>query len=666
MSKNTELEIVEIEDMRIRMRDGCILSARVWMPKNAVLVPVPAILEHLPYRKRDGTDLRDCENHTWFAKHGYACVRTDMRGNGDSQGLMADEYLQQELDDAIDIIEFLAAQKWCTGKIGMMGISWGGFNSLQVAAMAPKNLNAVITVCSSADRFADDIHYKGGCLLGVNFTWAARMLSYSSRPPDPTVFGKDWKKEWLNRLKNLPLLADVWLSHQQREAYWKHGSICENYHSIKIPVLSIGGWHDGYRNTVTKLVENLNSPVKGIIGPWNHRYPHQAEPEPKIGFLQEALRWWDRWLRGKQTNVENDPDYRLFLMDSISPSRKIVYRPGRWIAKRKNSGINCSFLSLNLGENTLGAKDKIVTPISISSPIGCGSGTGDFFPYNFGMEMPAEQTLDDDKSSSFDGSVLSEPLSIVGGPKIEVEVCSDKPLAQLAFRLCDVSPEGISSLITHGFLNLTMRNSFSKPKILTDNEKFKVTLELDQVAYLIPAGHRLRLSISNVYWPFIWPSPETPKITIFSGKIMVPIKESCSDQDNYIFEKPVIGKPSNIKFKRQPSSDRREFIEKKSREQVLEVFNDTGVIKNLDHGLETDSSVVERFSIKDGDPLSARINVKWRQRLTRKNWNVSTRAELTVTCSEDEFFLIASVVAFENNSKVFTKKFSEKIKRLFI
>tara|TARA_A100001011_G_C14093621_1_gene749704 strand:- start:317 stop:952 length:636 start_codon:yes stop_codon:yes gene_type:complete len=211
-----------------------------------------------------------------------------------------------------------------------------------------------------------------------------------------------------------------------------------------------------------------------------------------------------------------------------------------------------------------------------------------------------------------------------------------------------------------------MRNSFSKPKILTDKEKFKVTLELDQVAYLIPAGHRLRLSISNVYWPFIWPSPEIHKITIFSGKIMVPIKESSSDQDDYIFEKPVTGKPSNIKFKRQPSSDRKEFIEKTSGEQVLEVFNDTGLIKNLDHGLETESSALERFSIKDGDPLSAQISVKWQQRLARKNWNVHTRAELTVTCSEEEFFLIASVVAFENNRKVFTKKFSEKIQRLFI
>ena len=106
-------EIIEYPSVNIRMSDGCLISARIWMPSNARAKPIPAILEHLPYRKRDGTAERDNFNHTWFAKHGYACVRTDMRGNGDSQGLMYDEYLQQEIDDALDIIKWIADQEWC-------------------------------------------------------------------------------------------------------------------------------------------------------------------------------------------------------------------------------------------------------------------------------------------------------------------------------------------------------------------------------------------------------------------------------------------------------------------------------------------------------------------------------------------------------------------------
>ena len=182
-------KIIEIPDMAIIMPDGCRLSARVWLPDNASDLPVPAILEFLPYRKRDGTTARDSLTHPYIAKHGYACIRVDMRGNGDSQGLMEDEYTEQELQDAEATITWLAEQPWCSGTVGMMGISWGGFNSLQVAARQPPALKAIITLCSTVDRYADDIHYKGGCLLNENLGWGATMWSYSSRAPDPALVG---------------------------------------------------------------------------------------------------------------------------------------------------------------------------------------------------------------------------------------------------------------------------------------------------------------------------------------------------------------------------------------------------------------------------------------------------------------------------------------------
>ena len=184
------------------MPDGTRLSARIWMPVDAANDPVPAIIEHLPYRKRDGTIARDSLTHPYFAGHGYACIRVDMRGNGDSEGLMDDEYTQTELDDACAVHAWAAAQDWCNGNTGMMGISWGGFNALQVAAINPPSLKAMITLCSTVDRYADDIHYKGGCLLGENFGWSANMLSYSSRPPDPALVGDKWREMWIERLEN--------------------------------------------------------------------------------------------------------------------------------------------------------------------------------------------------------------------------------------------------------------------------------------------------------------------------------------------------------------------------------------------------------------------------------------------------------------------------------
>ncbi len=328
-------EIIEFPDVGITLSDGTRLSARVWCPADAEDNPVPAILEYLPYRKRDGTVGRDAITHPWMARRGYACVRVDIRGNGDSEGVMTDEYSPQELADGVEIINWLAAQKWCTGKVGMMGISWGGFNALQVAALQPEPLKAIITLCSTADRYNEDIHYRGGCLLGENFDWGSVMLSYSSRAPDPDLVGEKWREMWLDRLEADTFLPSIWLNHQTRDDYWKHGSICEDYSAVKAATLAVSGWGDAYKNTVPQLVENLSAPVKGINGPWMHKYPHIAAPEPRIGFLQESLRWWDHWLKGENTGVESDPDYRMYLMDGVRPKTWYEERAGRWIAEQK-------------------------------------------------------------------------------------------------------------------------------------------------------------------------------------------------------------------------------------------------------------------------------------------------------------------------------------------
>jgi len=212
-------KVREIENVFIPLSDGCRLAARIWLPEDAEAQPVPAILEYIPYRKRDGSAARDETMHPEVAAHGYACVRLDIRGNGESDGLMHDEYLPQELSDGVEAIAWIAAQPWCSGSVGMLGISWGGFNGLQIAALRPPALKAVITICSTDDRYADDIHYRGGSLLNDNLTWSAAMMAFSSRPPDPALVGERWREMWLERLENMPFLAANWLEHQRRDAF---------------------------------------------------------------------------------------------------------------------------------------------------------------------------------------------------------------------------------------------------------------------------------------------------------------------------------------------------------------------------------------------------------------------------------------------------------------
>ena len=290
-----------IEHTLIPLKDGTMLAARIWLPDDAEQNPVPAILEYLPYRKRDGTYERDALTHPYLAGHGYAGVRVDLRGCGESTGLLFDEYAQQEQDDGVEVIAWLAAQPWCNGSVGMMGISWGGFNGLQIAARRPPALKAIVTICSTDDRYADDAHYMGGTFLTTaGLEWAFFFFSLMCLPPDPALVGDSWRAMWLERLQNIPLFQENWLQHQRRDAYWKHGSVCEDYTAIQCPVYAVGGWTDGYKNAIPRLLEGLKVPRKGLIGPWAHAYPHFALPGPQIGFLQEILRWWDHWLKGRR------------------------------------------------------------------------------------------------------------------------------------------------------------------------------------------------------------------------------------------------------------------------------------------------------------------------------------------------------------------------------
>lgn len=654
-------KIVEQPDAGIIMPDGVRLSARIWMPDDAASDPVPAILEHLPYRKRDGTTARDELTHPWFAGHGYACIRVDMRGNGDSEGLMEDEYTAQELQDACDVIAWAAAQPWCNGNVGMMGISWGGFNGLQVAALRPPALKAVITLCSTVDRYADDIHYKGGCLLNENFGWAANMLSYSSRPPDPALVGDKWKEMWLERLENMPFLAETWLTHQTRDAYWKHGSVCEDYSAIQAAVLSIGGWHDGYRNTISHLVENLDAPVKGIVGPWIHKYPHFGKPEPAIGFLQEAKRWWDHWLKGIDTGVENDPAMRLWLMDSVRPASWHPARPGRWIAEQQWPSPDIKDRVLHLSGANLAGQPGPIDRL-VASPQDCGLAAGEYFPFNFGPELPSDQRPDDALSVCFDSEPLTEAIDIAGAPRFSFEFVSETAQANVCVRLCDVHPDGASELISYGLLNLTHRNSHEAPEPLTPGGVAMAQFHLDQAAYRVPAGHRLRIAVSTAYWPSIWPSPETASLTIRTGRIALPLRPLAAG-DEWRFEKPEAAPGWQTETLRPAASGRRVERDLETGLVTVTVTNDFGEVRDLDHGLVNGSTMSERWMIHPDNPLSAKGEIEWEQTLSRGDWSVRTLATSDMTATTTAFLISARLRAWSSDEPLFDREYSARIER---
>jgi hypothetical protein len=657
--------IVDHETIWIPLKDGCRLAARVWLPDDAEQHPVPAILEYLPYRRRDGTIVRDELTHPYIAARGYACVRVDMRGSGDSDGLLFDEYALQEQLDALEVIDWIVSQPWCSGSVGMMGISWGGFNALQVAAHKPKALKAIITLCSTADRYATDIHYKGGALLLENLGWASTFFAYQSRPPDPAVVGESWREMWLNRLEHLPLFIKTWLEHQGRDDYWKHGSICEDYSSIEAATLAVGGWCDAYSNTVFRLIENIKAPVRGLVGPWAHKYPHFAIPKPQIGFLQEALRWWDKWLKGIETGVMDDPLLKLYRLDSYPPKSHYEELKGEWLAFEEWPSPHIQHQVFHLSKHQL-SKVPTHEQLQLYSPETTGTQAGEFCIIWLGPEWPLDQRPDDAGSLCFD-RVLEHDLDIIGAAKIHLKLKSQTSQANLSVRLCDVAPNGESTRITYGILNLCQHNSAEFPEALPIDEWIQATITLDEIAYQIPKGHTLRLSISSSYFPLIWPAKESVwlEFDLSECRLEFPVLQT---KPNQVLTFPPVESAlaADIEVLR-PNSNQR-FITKDmvAGKTNLNIIDDYGKRHIKRYDLITETYCKELYSIKENDPLSATAKTFWREYLERGDWIVCTETTTYMSCDKDFFYLTANLKAFESETIIFEKNWQEKIKREFV
>ncbi|MBN9333508.1 CocE/NonD family hydrolase, partial [Devosia sp.] len=479
------------EHIWIPLSDGTRLGARLFLPEDDA--KVPAILEYIPYRKRDGTRGRDEPMHGFFAENGYAAIRVDMRGTGESDGHMADEYLKQEQDDALEVIAWISAQPWCDGNVGMMGKSWGGFNGLQVASRRPPALKAIITAYSTDNRYTDDIHYMGGLLLNDNLWWGTIMLAYQSRPLDPEIVGEGWREAWLKRIENLPFFPALWLEHQRYDDYWKHGSICEDFSDIEVPVLAIGGWADSYTNAVPRLLEGLKTPRKAIIGPWGHIYPQDGVPGPAIGFLQEAVRWWDHWLKGKDTGVMNEPDLRAYINDSVAPTGTRTDAPGRWVGEANWPSASIAPKTLQLGgDHGLHTGSSPAGMLTICSPQSHGKAGGEWMGTGCVGEHPTDQRLDDGSALVFDSLVQTESFDVLGAPVLKLRLASDKPVAQVSVRLSDVRPDGTVTRVSYQVLNLTHRDSHEQPEALVPGQFYDVSVKLNDCGHRFAAGHAIR------------------------------------------------------------------------------------------------------------------------------------------------------------------------------
>ncbi len=645
----------------ITMQDGVKLAARLWVPDDQNQ-KIPAIFEFIPYRKNGGMEHRDELAYPYFLQHGYAGVRVDLRGNGESEGFMDDEYSWDEWRDAQFIIEWIGRQPWSDGQVIMMGNSWGGFNCLQLAALRPKNLRAVVASCATDDRYNLDIHYRGGCLLAENLLWSAQMNAYQSRCPDPALMQGDVVKIWQMRLQKMPLLAKKWHEKQYNSAYWRHGSINQDYSAVQVPVLMVGGWNDLYAPWMLRCLQNLPGPSFGVMGPWEHAYPNLVRIRPNFDFLGEVVQFCDYFIKNKQNNYQNTPQWRVFVQKPMQNTNEINRRAGFWQITQKIGQLpqkNMQFYP-QMGGLLHKKRGQGIVDVPYNLMHGHQSGRylsglavdGDFAP---------DQSADDALALTFDSEPLKQTLSLCGVPKLKLWVASDQPQAHIIARVMMVAPDGYATRISMGVKNIALNKAQTRARRLQPGKFMTVNLDLDSLAYQIPKGFKIRIAIASTYFHQIIPN-ETPNIlSIDLAKTRLSLPKMGAKNAIKMGDAP-----PNIKVDWQINRPPQSHYQQQG--QSFSGFDDLGKKTHPISQLYQDQTNKISFYNDGADPLSSVIESEWVIGLGRESGDNQFASHSIIkqklSLEPGYFVLNASTQAFYNNREIFNKKYQYRIKRV--
>ena len=673
-------EVETTPHVDVPMSDGKKLSAKIWMPRGADGSRFPAVLEAIPYRKDDVCLVDDEVRFGYVAERGYACIRLDLRGSGDSEGVLDDEYSPREQLDICEAIEWIASQDWCDGNVGMTGISWSGFNSLQVAAHTPEHLKAIITTCSTDDRYDNDVHYMGGSLLAFYMNWwGAIMHEFNVRPPDPMLVGDSWRTRLIERLSENTNLSELWLSHQRRDAYWKQGSVIEDYDSIRCAVMAVGGWSDSYTDAILRLMKGLKKTPcnQAIIGPWGHTWPERGVPGPSIGYLQVCVRWWDKWLKGIDNGAEQDPPIRFYTQEPAHSTPDMSVRDGAWYqADAFHTGFEEGSVEMKFGE-TLEYEPSVdresVTEITAPgrvthrSALVTGTQVDTWLPMGSPIDLPREQTPDDRRSLCFTSKPLEKDLVISGQPVVKLRVSADGRKAFVFARLCDVWPDGTSELITRGNLNLCHRDSHEFPTDCVPNEEYDVTIPLKNVSQRIPAGHRLRVALSTSYWIWIWPSATMTSITVdmASSGLILPAPPSGLERLRTTFEPAVNAPAPAMKQLRRMHPYCRRFVDEETGDVVYRRSTDGRGDQLTPSGMRYWGNEHTDYRINPDDPLTASMNTVRQSGFERPGWRITSKLESKMECDMDDFIVTTHMAVAQDGKTIHDEASTVRIPRDF-
>ena len=632
----------------VPMDDGARLSLTVYLPDAPGDGPFPTVVESIPYRKDDEFMAPDYRTYTYLAERGFAGARIDIRGTGASTGILADEYLKREQLDTLAVFDWLESQDWCDGNLGMWGVSWGGFSALQTAMLRPRQLKTIVPIHATHDRFACDVHYTGGSAHAAEqLDWPGAMVASNALPPDPEIFGSGWREEWMRRLDETPQRIFEWLRHQRRDEYWLHGSPCADYSAIEVPTLLIGGWLDGYVDGMLALAEHLRCETRTIIGPWGHYRPATGEPRPTLDHFDLLARWFGHHLRGDANGVMDMPPVTVFVRRDPPYDSDSV--DGAWRAE-SSWPAHDDEVSLPLADLEHGATEW-------TGPQWVGAHAP--FWDRGGFET-TDSSEDDAVSMHFTTAPLDEPLEILGSPRVEARVVTDKPLGLLAARLLAIDPDGRGHLICRASRNLAFPDDLSTPREPRPGVPIDVSLRLRPTSAVVPAGWRLRLSLAGADFPVVWPPKErfVLSIDLAASRLLLPIAGERAPA-NALDIPPAAEQPSApIEWTRDVSDW---AVTSQDGTHTLRRARGGTAILPERGDLVYDSDQWWTVTVDDENPALDLVT-EARVSFSRQGWSVETRGRIEMS-GGPTFDTRVELAAFEAGHEIFRRTWQEKIPR---
>ena len=650
---------VRIErSVRVPMRDGASLSADLLLPDAEGRFPV--VLEYIPYRK-DDVSRGGLDALYYFAERGFVGVRLDVRGTGGSDGVNTDEYVAQDQTDGYDAVEWLAAQSWSNGNVGMFGTSYGGFTSIQVAMHRPPHLKAIVPLYATDDRYTDDCHYTPGGNMRMYYdvgTYGGTMVAMNALPPVPEFAGADWAQLWQQRLEqNEPYLLQ-WMRHQTDGPYWRGASLRPDYDRIACPVFLIAGWHDGYVGAMLRTYAHLQAPKKILIGPWVHTRPNSSVPGPRIDYLNEVARFFAHWLRGEDTGIMREPPMAVYMQRYAAPDRTRDSLPGDWRSDVDLSATDDFTLYLDdegkLAEAPAGSGGEHDDEFEYLPTVG----TSNRFWSAGGMSyyLADDQRDDEALSVTYTSGALEQELHLLGWPRVIVHVSSSAPVAAFVAKLADVAPDGHSALIADGSLNATRRESLTDPSPLEPGERYELEIPMPPTGWVVEPGHRLRLAISSSDFPNLWPTPYRATNRIYHGggyasRLILPVVPPSPLEPPRFLPPPAM--QAIVKGYSEPP------LQQVIRDQisgVVTVVNRRSGKTDLGEGQGTLTSENHfRCSASSKDPAQASIVGTHRFVLEREDGRIEVSAESTIRATETTFHIVIDLNVTRNGRPFFQK-----------